>query len=393
VTHEAAPRYDRFQPADIAEHERLKRQIFGRDAALARYLRQSVGEANIRVMRDGTELAGMLAMLPMAQYFGGHAIPSVGIGNVGVAPAWRGRGVFKALMLAMFEEMRDAGYPLSTLYPSSVAAYRRVGYEPAGIRIKYAIEPMRLAGLPETVSLSVLPVGEDAILKRLHAAEAGQGNGAIERSPTLWQRKLAPHLAIVDRYLIHGEAGGEPTGYLLVSNVDIRTLDILDWCALDGAAARQILSFIAGARAVLRKVTWDGGPEDRMLHLMPEQGITIDYWRHWMLRILDAPAALVARGYPMGVTASLTLDLSDPLLAWNNGRFRLDVSEGRGQIEKAPASGPALRLDIGALSPLFTGHLSPSTLASMGAIEGDAAMLQRAALIFAGPKPWMTDVF
>ena len=48
-----------------------------------------------------------------------------------------------------------------------------------------------------------------------------------------------------------------------------------------------------------------------------------------MLRIVDVAAALEARGYPAGLEAQLELEVEDELLAWNHGRLRLSVADGR----------------------------------------------------------------
>jgi hypothetical protein len=65
----------------------------------------------------------------------------------------------------------------------------------------------------------------------------------------------------------------------------------------------------------------------------------------WMLRVIDAPAAIAARGYPAAVTVSARLDLDDAARPANSGRWVLNVSGGAGSLTRlgdAPAvSNPA----------------------------------------------------
>ncbi len=52
----------------------------------------------------------------------------------------------------------------------------------------------------------------------------------------------------------------------------------------------------------------------------------------WMLRVIDAPAAIEARGFPAGVSVSVPLLVSDDTRPANSGRWRLTVSDGKGML-------------------------------------------------------------
>jgi len=69
----------------------------------------------------------------------------------------------------------------------------------------------------------------------------------------------------------------------------------------------------------------------------------------------------------------------------------LRVAAGRGEAK--PTKRHGLGLDVRALAQLYAGFQSPAALAQLGRVEGSAAMLGRAAAIFAGPAPSMADDF
>jgi predicted acetyltransferase len=75
-----------------------------------------------------------------------------------------------------------------------------------------------------------------------------------------------------------------------------------------------------------------------------------------MLRIVDAPAAIAARGYPSQVSLSLPLELTDPVLPANSGAWQLEVLGGAGILKRTgkPATS-ALRLGARGLAALFAG--------------------------------------
>jgi predicted acetyltransferase len=88
----------------------------------------------------------------------------------------------------------------------------------------------------------------------------------------------------------------------------------------------------------------------------------------------------------------VSLELRDPLLAGNQGRFLLRVRDGRGQLEPGGRGGPTLA--IGAFSSLYTGWASAEMLRRAGRLEGGSdAQLAQLGAAFAGPTPWMMDEF
>ena len=87
-----------------------------------------------------------------------------------------------------------------------------------------------------------------------------------------------------------------------------------DWAVLTPRAGRALLGFVAGWHSQANAITWAGGPEDMLVHLLPEVGVGIASWEQWMVRITDVAGALTARGWPSGVRAGLTLDV--PTRCW-----------------------------------------------------------------------------
>jgi predicted acetyltransferase len=389
--------YDTLKPDEAAAHRALDLEAFGSEPLWFDQEQSLLGLDAIRVLRDGDHIAACLSMIPMGQYFGGKPVGCVGIASLTVAPPWKGRGTSTELLAQLVEEAQQEGYGLATLYPSTLPVYRKVGFEVAGQRIQYSADARDL-GTGRSAPGRLIRVDDHKtarpVLERLHAEDCKASAGGLDRHDLNWARVLEPPgdqpLAL---YLIEGRDG--PEGYVATRHAERGILEVRDWAATTPAAARALLAYLAGHRSVVERVTWCGGPADSLIFHMPDKGWRIDHSKHWLTRIVDVERALANRGYPPGLSGSVTLEVSDPILPQNDGRFVLTVDDGAGKVERLGSgiSGSAVILDIQALAPLYTGLYDARFLARAGRLEADPGSLAAASLIFAGPQPWMSDMF
>jgi predicted acetyltransferase len=159
-----------------------------------------------------------------------------------------------------------------------------------------------------------------------------------------------------------------------------------------------VLTLLAGYRSIVEHMTWYGGPCDPLLALFGEpllagiqQRAEVLLARDWMLRLVDVAAALAARGYPPGLQGELHLAVSDEVLPANNGRFVLRVAGGRGAV--LPGGTGRVRLDVRELAAIYSGHMAPADLRFRGDIDGPASDMALLGALFAGPRPWIADMF
>jgi predicted acetyltransferase len=111
-----------------------------------------------------------------------------------------------------------------------------------------------------------------------------------------------------------------------------------------------------------------------------------------MLRVLDAPAAIAARGFAPGASLEVDLEVDDSEIATNTGRWHLSVSDGSGSLTPSTATSDSLRLGSRGLAALYAG----TPLASLrkaglawGPAEADGAI----ETAFRGATPYMLDYF
>jgi len=365
---------------------------------------EAAGRESLRVALQGGAVVAGLALLSMEQRFGGRPVKTAAIHAVGVDPPARGRGVARGLMRAVLAEAREHGFPLSTLFASSYALYRGVGYERAGAFFQAE------APLASLTSLRRAKHGEDGLAVRelderdhdalaaLHERTGRRRAGHVTRGPFAWGRLTRSggdavlHAWVVTR-------AEEPVGCVRWRQAPSATkgapggayydLEVADLIAADAAVVRRILALLADHAALGGAARWPSGPDDPFLLALPERAFALHLTDVWMVRMLDVAAALRARGWPAGVSGELHLDVADDASSESPGRMVLSVADGEASVE--PGGEGRLRLDARGLAPLFTGYADPHALRAAGWVDGPDDELDRAAALFAGPLPWLRD--
>lgn len=351
--------------------------------------------ADTRVVRKNGRAVGTMRRVPMGMHLMGRSVPCVGVAGVAVAPEWRGRGVARTVMSEALREMRQAGTPISTLYASTAALYRRVGYEQAGHHWLHTIAARSIAGgSRELPIVAVMPT--DPGVRACYARTARDQHGSLDRSEYIWTRVGKWY----DREYHGFAARGEDAtieGYVFLHQArrpDGRhDLLLSDLSFSTARGARSILTLLADFDSMAAEIQVCGGPMLPIAIFLPERdrtiGVTLkDYW---MMRIVDVGAAVAARGYPAGLSVEVHLDLRDELLPENAGRWVVRVRDGAGSAERGGRG--EVRLDVAALAPLYSGFLPAATLARLGKIEGDAEVIEKLGAAFVSPPPATADFY
>jgi predicted acetyltransferase len=357
--------------------------------------RDRVGPHVFRVLRTDQGVEACLGMDVCGQFFGGRPVSMAAIAVVATAPEARGTGRSAGLLGAMLGEARGRGIGMSTLYPAAQGPYRKVGYEPAGMHLDWKAATKALPVGPADMPVTRVPTDDPAVFERIWRRRLPASNGWLDRNRANWLRVLRPRNDLTYGYVFGDPAA--PRGYTLFkhnSGADPHyTLEVQDHLALDAASARRIWSFYAGHRSIAGAVEFVGAPHDLMIATLPEQAAKIDDHITWMSRLVDLPGAMAARGWPSGLAIMLDLEVEDPDLPENAGAWRLEVGGGEGRLVRSGPAAEPLRAHIRGLAALFTGFRDPWTLRGAGLLDGPPAALERAAALFAGPLPCMTDYF
>ena len=125
---------------------------------------------------EGDRPLAMVWSSPFTQYLRGEVYPMAGIWGVASHPAARRNGYIRTLMADLLRHEREAGKPLTCLYPFRPSFYERMGYVTFPLPRKATFEPSALRPLLE----ADLGGEVERMLRRLRV------------QPVYLQRKLAP---------------------------------------------------------------------------------------------------------------------------------------------------------------------------------------------------------
>jgi predicted acetyltransferase len=385
------------EPSEHTQLLELMGQSLGFSVDRAQAWLHGLGTENVRIARAGGRVAGVYAIIPMGLWFGGRAVATGGIAAVAVAPEDRSSGVGSVMMRHAIGEMRAAGHALSALYPATYPVYRRAGFETAGTRIAYWVDLHRL-DMRGREPLTVEPYRpeHEAAVHACHERRARRTAGNVARTPFLWSRLLTPVNVKVYSYVV--KDGSRVDGFVAFSQRDVAVnpryeLAVRDVIALTPSAGRRILRLLADHRSMADLAIVYASPSDPLLLLPGEEPRRIADHLRWMVRVLDVPAALEARGWTACVRGEVALDVRDDLVPENHATFVLSVENGRAAVHRTRSAPRAVAIDVRALAALYTGYASAEELRVRGGIDGDDDDLARLTSLFAGPAPWMAEIF
>lgn len=327
--------------------------------------RDSIDGGRYLAAFDGGRLIAAAHFHVFRQWWRGRDVPAAGVSSVVVAPEYRGRGVSRPLLTALLHRAAEQGAALSVLYPATARPYRALGHEAAGHRYWYRLpaESLRAIAPGGDVALRRIAPGDQdasdaacAVLRRVHAAARHCGPldwGEARNRLYFSDDRCFAYLAD-DGVLVY-EWGGD--GELRVD------------CAVAGseATARALWRLVGSGSSTAPHVRLCAGPRDPVFHLTGEIAAQPDGAEPWMLGLIDAPAALTARGYPP-LDAQVTLAVGDPDGS-PAGTWLLTVSGAGTGVERVPATPAAPVFGARGLAAVYAGA-PMATLRAAGLVHG-----------------------
>jgi predicted acetyltransferase len=339
----------------------------------------------------------------------GGSVPIAAVTLVTVSPAYRRRGLLRAMMTHQLTEIAERGVePVALLWASEHPIYGRYGYGEALARLRLS-GPTQTLGFAPDVDFGNGSVGEVERAEFLPVASLlregwlADRPGALTRSAAWWDVRLHDpedwrHGASAYRFALHFAADGQPDGYAYFRVKDGgpdggAEVTVADLDAANAPAYAALWRFLLSLDLV-RSFRRDDAPADEPLRLLvaDPRAITTETIDGTYARIVDVPAALGARRYAAEI--DLVLGVTDALLPQNDGSFRLRGGPDGAEVTPAQDS-PDVSLGIRELGGLYLGGVSPATLRQAGLVTEEApGALTRMAAAFAWDRlPFCNDYF
>ena len=320
---------------------------------------------------DGDMLCSCIDLYPLRVVMNGHNAGMTGVGTVSTLPEKRRSGYIRALMKYSLGIAHERGDAFAFLYPFSNVYYRQFGYEPCMTRSIVTYPLNGLSQFKQQGSMEMyLPGGDYAAIEKVYNEFAADKNFMVMRDAELWRLKLDKEPFKNCRYVyLHRDGDGKPDGYLIFSRKPGSDMDtvIEEAPYLSYDALRSMFAFLStysgNSRSAVLTAPLTMRPE---LFFTEPNDISSRAAFDGMARIVDAVAALETLNMHEGET--ITIEITDEFLPWNDGVFRVTSHEGK--TLAARSDSPAdLSCGVGALTQLVSGFASLDESAALGKAE------------------------
>ena len=322
---------------------------------------------------EGDTLVARMVDRAYDSCFGGALVPTSGIAGVTVAVESRGRGALSPLVAATLGHARERGAAISTLFPTAPGIYRRFGYELVADFVTVQLPTVDLAAVAPALGTTT----RRATSADREAVQRVYEGWALAQNGPLWRRGISFDAADEGwpgawTGVTVAEEDGEVTGYAAWNRGqgydDTAVLEITDLLASTADGYRALLRILGSFAPVAPTTRIDTSGDDLARFVLPSVRWRVQDSSPYMLRVIDVPRALAARGYAPSLDLELHFSLQGDVLPGLDGGYRLSVAAGRAECVPAGASDRVLSPQ--GLALLYAGAQSSANLRVAGHLRG-----------------------
>lgn len=344
--------------------------------------------ANVWGCFDGGSLVSQFAAYPVTMNIYSAIVPVAFITSVSTYPEYSGKGLMSRLMYTSLEEMRECRQPLALLYPYSIPLYRKKGWEIVSDKMSFKIRDVQLPD-PRGITGYVRRVPWDnQEFMDLHNRFALQTHGCLFRSILSWEeywRWDADDTMVAVYY----SAAGEPMGYMVYLIKD-DTMYIKEMIYLNSESRKGLWKYVGAHESMVAEVVGANYFSEPIAFGFADSDIQETIRPYIMGRIVDIRMFLKTYRCSPEITGTVTLNITDPFLEWNNGDFVLKAENGRMEEIRGKTE-YAASMSVGTLTTLLLGYKRASSLAELERIKADPDTIQWLDRVLLHRKPYISD--
>lgn len=330
---------------------------------------------------------------------GGEVVADA-VSSIGVRATHRRRGLLRAVLVDDLAEASRADMPVAALTSTQGALYERFGFGLATWTRSLSVDTRAAAfrGPGPTGRLRTLdPAEVAAAAAPLQDRARRRHPGAMDRSAASWDPLITGglHRDATRHAVVWSDTTGRPGGYVVYGvaepwwDTGAARLAVYDLQASTAESYRELWRHLCSLD-LAGTVDWADASVDEPLPwlLADPRAVSAGGPREMLwLRVLDLPAALSARRYP--VTDRVVLRVHDDL-GYVTGTWALDSTDPVAPAVTTTTDAPDAELDATALGSLYLGGVDPRVLARADRLtELTPGAAGRLARLFAAPSvPW-----
>ncbi len=309
---------------------------------------------------SGEQAQATAVLLNMTANVRGKIVPMAGIGAVASMPAGRRQGHVRQIFVRMYEEMREAGQIVSTLYPFRESFYERLGYVTAPRTRFVTFDPANLAPLvrmelPGRVEQVAMAEGWETWRAFIEGVQQTTHGFALRQRSADIRNRDENSRWLAFAYDNEGALTGAMT--FVITGYG-KSLDVDRFYATTTDAKYQLLSWIGRhvdqVKQARIEIAADEYADLWFRDLRPQTSTMLDEpWPGPTMRVISVDGLTGINTEPGG--HEIAIRISDEYAPWNNGVFTFTSRDGT--LTVTPGGEPEVELTIQGLSALvFCGH-------------------------------------
>ncbi len=337
--------------------------------------------AHIIVAEYQGEVIGTTVVFPAQMWLSGVPINVGAVTGMAVLPEFRRKGMAAKMMDFSIVRMVAEGRALSVLFPFSHKYYRQFGYGTIGDVHAYRLSPNNLTVFPEGHKVRPFAPADLPMIRVMYKGQLTWHNGWFTRSNEWWDRIMTrwPNIMVYEN---DGTIEGYYAYEIKTNKRGERELHIIEFFSAEDAAFRGLVGYLA-AQNEADVIEYLAPPDTPLRHSMRQPWADGAENRGWffndlchiapalMGRIINIPLALTTRFYTRGLSGERVIKISDPLIPTNEEPLLFRVVDGRAETRPANDRKPQIETDIGAMTQILCGYLSPHDARRLGRLQAN----------------------
>ncbi len=312
---------------------------------------------------DDGEMMSCITVPEFSIRFDGGISKMAGIGAVETLPQYRRQGGIRACFEALLPDLYQNGFDISYLYPFSTAYYRKFGYECCVQKYCWTVN-LQLLSAPKLEGhffLAEKSRPQTVAIQKIDLTWEQQFNMMVQHKDEdyKWATECDPAAKQEFTY-VWFDAENTPKAYTtfrIAAENGERNIHCSRFCFSDKAGFLGLMQVFKSMAADHAKAKFNTPVLPALQYLMPEWSLGAVSWdlvaSAGMVRVVNVQNVLEKARY-LG-SGQVTLEIQDPQIPENSGRFTIQFENGRAlRVARTEMAADAI-MTISTFSALIAG--------------------------------------
>ena len=335
------------------------------------------------------DLVALIAVYPLDMNIYGTEYSVGFVTSVCTYPEYTGHGIMKRLMIQSLTRMREKHRSFALLYPYSIPLYRRLGWEIISNKMTYVVKDTQIPRKNKEPGYVRRVEWDNPEFMALHTRFAEKTHGCLFRNDLAWEeywRWDHDDTAVAVYY----SDDDIPYGYMVyLINSDI--MHIKEMIYLNREAQLGLWEYIYAHDSMIDEVHGNNYYSEPIAFELEDSDIKETIRPYAMGRIIDIEQFF---GHYSCCThkpaVCFEFVVTDELLPWNNGSFRVMFENGKCRItDEVPQY--SMKMTIGTLTTMLMGYKTAEKLYGMNRISSSPEAVKRLDDTLLHNMPYISD--